>query len=77
MHLNKLSSSIRSPLSKVFIDGLNKTDKKEGLLKRLKNIESTNQLLAHKIINKPAIRGSDDDINNEYKKITEDLKIIK
>ena len=28
-----------SPLDKVFIDGLNKTDKKEGLLKRLKNIE--------------------------------------
>ena len=25
-----------SPLSKVFTDGLNKTDKKEGLLKRLK-----------------------------------------
>ena len=74
MHLNKLSSSIHSPLSKVFIDGLNKTDKKEGLLKRLKNIESTNQLSALKIINKPAIRGSDDDINNEYKKITEDYK---
>ena len=29
-----------SPLGKVFTDGLNKTDKKEGLLKRLKNIES-------------------------------------
>ena len=28
-----------SPLGKVFTDGLNKTDKKEGLLKRLKNIE--------------------------------------
>ena len=27
-----------SPLGKVFIDGLDKTDKKEGLLKRLKNI---------------------------------------
>ena len=27
-----------SPLGKVFTDGLNKTDKKEGLLKRLKNI---------------------------------------
>ena len=28
-----------SPLGKVFIDGLDKSDKKEGLLKRLKNIE--------------------------------------
>ena len=65
-----------SPLEKVFTDGLNKTDKKERLLKRLKNIESksNNQLLALKNINKPAIRGSDDDINNEYKKITEDYK---
>ena len=40
-----------SPLGKVFIDGLdNKSDKKEGLLKRLKNIEdkSNNQLSALK-----------------------------
>ena len=37
-----------SPLGKVFTDGLNKSDKKEGLLKRLKNIgsKSNNQLLA-------------------------------
>ena len=75
-----------SPLSKVFTDGLNKTDKKEGLLKRLKNIESksNNQLLALKNINKPAIRGrddddsddddDDDDISKEYKKIVEDYR---
>ena len=39
-----------SPLSKVFTDALNETDKKEGLLKSLKNIESksNNQLLALK-----------------------------
>ena len=50
-----------SPLGKVFIDGLNKSDKKEGLLKRLKNIESknNNQLLALRNINRPAIRGRD------------------
>ena len=55
--------------------------KKEGLLKRLKNIESksNNQLLALKNINKPVIRGKDDDdhdddINNNYKKIVEDYK---
>ena len=77
-----------SPLGKVFTDELHKSDKKEGLLKRLKNIESknNNQLLALRDINRPAIRGrdnddddydddgDDDDINNEYKKITEDYK---
>ena len=76
-----------SPLSKVFTDGLNKTDKKEGLLKRLTNIESksNNQLLALRDINRPAIRGIDndddddddddyDDINKEYKKIVEDYR---
>ena len=69
-----------SPLGKVFTDGLNKADKKERLLKRLKNIESksNNQLLALKNINKPATRGRDDDddgdaddVNNERKKIIE------
>ena len=78
-----------SPLGKVFTDGLNKSDKKEGLLKRLKNIENknNNQLLALRDINRPAIRGRDnydsdddsdddydDDVNNEYKKIIEDYK---
>ena len=50
-----------SPLGKVFTDGLNKSDKKEGLLKRLKNIESknNNQLLALRNINRPAIGGRD------------------
>ena len=50
-----------SPLGKVFTDGLNKSDKKEGLLKRLKNIENknNNQLLAFRDINRPAIRGRD------------------
>ena len=77
-----------SLLGKVFTDGLNKSDKKEGLLKRLKNIESknNNQLLALRNINRPAIRGrdnyddeeddsdDDDDVNNEYKIIIEDYK---
>ena len=37
-----------SPLHKVFTDGLDKSDRNEGLLKRLKNIEdrNKNQLLA-------------------------------
>ena len=69
-----------SPLGKVFTDGLDKFDRKEGLLKRLKNIEyrNNNQLLAIKNIPRPAIKGSfeSDDENNgnfgsadEYKTI--------
>ena len=42
-----------SPIGKVFTDGLDKSDRKERLLKRLKNIEdkSNNQLLALTDIN--------------------------
>ena len=62
-----------SPLDKVFIDGLDKSNKKEGLLKRLKNIEdkSNNQLLALKDINRPAIKGrnGNDNDDDDYKKI--------
>ena len=49
-----------SPLGKVFTDGLDKSDKNQGLLKRLKNIEdkSNNQLLAIKNIPIPAIKGN-------------------
>ena len=65
-----------SPLGIVFTDGLDKSDRNEGLLKRLKNIEdrSNNQLLAIKNIPRPAIKGdfrSDDDVNDEYKTIQE------
>ena len=67
-----------SPLDKLFTDGLDKSDKNEGLLKRLKNIEdrNTNQLIAIKNIPRPTIKGknngglrSDDNVNDEYKKI--------
>ena len=64
-----------SPVGKVFIDGLDKSDRKEGLLKRFKNIEgkSNNQLLTLRDINRPAIisrngNGNDDD-DDEYKEI--------
>ena len=58
-----------SPLAKVFTDGLDKSDRKEGLLKRLKNIEdrSNNQLLTMKIIPRPAIKGENN--GDEYKTI--------
>ena len=64
-----------SLLGKVFTDGLDKSDIKEGLLKRLKNIEdkSNNQLLAIKNISRPAMKGNDNgndnDIDDNYKKI--------
>ena len=72
-----------SPLGKVFTDGLERSDKKEGLLKRVKNIEdkSNNQLLAIRDINRPAIRGKnndddddDDDDDESYKIIVNDNK---
>ena len=57
-----------SPLGKVFTDGLDKSDRNEGLLKRLKNIEdkSNNQLLTIKNISTPAIKGN---VSDEYKAI--------
>ena len=67
-----------SPLDKVFTDGLDKSDRNEGLLKRSKNIEdrNNNQLLAIKNITRPAIKGEnngsfriDNDVNDEYKAI--------
>ena len=61
-----------SPLGKVFTDGLDKSDRKEGLLKRLKNIEgrSNNQLFTIKNIPRPAIKGTNNgNVSDEYKTI--------
>ena len=61
-----------SPLGKVLTDGLDKSDRKEGLLKRLKNIEdrSNNKLLTIKNIPRPAIkRKNNGNANDEYKTI--------
>ena len=61
-----------SPLGKVFTDGLDKSDRKKGLLKRLKNIEdrSNDKLLNIKNISRPAIKGeNNDDVNDEYKTV--------
>ena len=57
-----------SPLGKVFTDGLDKSDRNEGLSKRLKNIEdkSNNQLLIIKNISKPTITGN---VSDGYKAI--------
>ena len=61
-----------SPLGKVFTDGLDKSDKNEGLLKRLKNIDdkNNNQLLTTKNISRPAIKGKNNgNVSDEYKAI--------
>ena len=66
-----------SPLGKVFTDGLDKSDKNEGLLKRSKDIvdknKSNNQLLTIKNILRPAVKGNVSDgnfrIDDEYKTI--------
>ena len=61
-----------SPLGKVFTNGLDKSDRKEGLLKILKNIEdrSNNQLLTIKNIPRPAIKGKNNgNVSDEYKTI--------
>ena len=61
-----------SPLGKVFTDGLDKSNKNEGLLKRLKNIEdkSNNQLLTIKNISRPEIKDKNNgNVSDEYKTI--------
>ena len=61
-----------SPLGKLFTDGLDKSDRKEGLLKSLKNIEdrSSNQLLTIRNIPRPAIKcENNSDVNDEHKTI--------
>ena len=61
-----------SPLGKVFTNGLDKSDKNEGLLKRLKIIEgnSNNQLLTIKNISIHAIKGKNNgNVSDEYKTI--------
>ena len=80
-----------SPLGKVFIDGLDKSDKNKGLLRRLKDIEdkNNNQLLAIRDAFRPAIRNrnngfrngnndddSDDDDNNDDYILSEVIKKI-
>ena len=65
-----------SPLGKVFTDGLDKYDKNEGLLKRLKNIEdkSNNPLLTIKNKPRPAIKGKNNGNVSDGYKIIQDFK---
>ena len=57
-----------SPLGKVFNKGLKKEDKKQELLKRLKNIEDTNEEQLQMIKNKDSKDLSIKSVNNIFDK---------
>ena len=81
-----------SPLGRVLNQGLDKSDKNKGILRRLKDIENktSNQLLAIEDTNRLAIKGMDDKdddlyqrtVNNyqnniiNYKQLKDNLDII-
>ena len=53
-----------SPLGKVFIKGLDKEDKKEGLFKRLKNIKDKNEELIKAFSKAPKNKASNEENKN-------------
>ena len=66
-----------SPLGKIFNKGLSEEDKKEGLLKRLKNIEDTNKV--NKVKNKDIIEVTDfvdQPLNSKAKELINEIKNI-
>ena len=67
------------PLGKIFNKGLSEDDKKEGLLKKLKNIEDKNEQLS-KIKNKTEIKEVTDFVKEplslEAKALIEEIRII-
>ena len=65
-----------SPLGKVFTDGLDKSDRKKGFLKRLINIKdrSKNKLLTIKNIPRPAIKGENNGHASDDYKTIQDFK---
>ena len=67
-----------SPLGKVFNKGLSEEDKKEGLLKRLKNIEDKNKV-KNKVENKDIIEVTDfvdQPLSSKAKELLKEIKII-
>ena len=68
-----------SPLGKIFNKGLSEEDKKEGLLKRLKNIEDKNKV-KNKVENKDIIEVTDfvdQPLSSKAKKLINKIKIIR
>ena len=66
-----------SPFGKVFDKGLSEEDKKEGLLKRLKNIEDTNKV--NKVKNKGIIEVTDfvdEPLSLKAKELINEIKTI-
>ena len=67
-----------SPLGKIFNKGLSEDDKKEGLLKRLKNIEDKNKV-KNKVENKDIIEVTDfvdQPLNSKAKELINEIKNI-
>ena len=67
-----------SPLGKIFNKGLSEDDKKEGLLKRLKNIEDKNKV-KNKVENKDIIEVTDfvdEALSSKAKELLKEIKII-
>ena len=67
-----------SPLGKIFNKGLSEEDKKEGLLKRLKNIEDKNKV-KNKVENKDIIEVTDfvdQPLSSKAKELLKEIKII-
>ena len=67
-----------SPLGKIFNKGLSEDDKKEGLLKRLKNIEDENKV-KNKVENKNIKEVTDfvdQPLSSEAKKLINEIKTI-
>ena len=66
-----------SPLGKVFNQGLSEDDKKEGLLKRLKNMEDKNKV--NKVKNKDIIEVTDfvdEPLSFEARELINEIKTI-
>ena len=77
---NKQNLNEYFPLGKVFTKGLNKEDKKDGLCKRLKNVEDKNEELL-KIKNKTEkikkiSNFSEEPLNPEAMTLFEEIKTI-
>ena len=67
-----------SPLGTIFNKGLSEDDKKEGVLKRLKNIEDTNKA-ENKVKNKDIIEVTDfvdQPLNSKVKELINEIKTI-
>ena len=75
-NLIELTKFEYSPLGRVLNQGLDKSDKNKGILRRLKHIENktSNQLLAIEDTNRLAIKGMDDKDDDLYQRTVNNYK---